>query len=230
MPGPYSTYFDNPFAALRMARPEFKAQAQYALRAVREAGLGAAFTPLLAKLETAIADFDEKLTSRQEPTEGDTAAYRQARKEWLGFVDDTLKDYVTPKLRKLPAYADFKPFGKSRLAGLSQPELLVQSQQLLALYGQHQAALSYPTLAAEAAAKLQAVADLDASRDTQEATASATILGLEADRAGIAKAQRRLKAQLELTFDDPAKVYSFFDFSKAKVNKSGKTKVVISPA
>ena len=48
----------------------------------------------------------------------------------------------------------------------------------------------------------------------------ALILAFEADRAATAKAQRRLKAQLELTFDDPAKVYSFFDFSQAALPKA----------
>ncbi|MCI1189576.1 hypothetical protein MON38_19305 [Hymenobacter sp. DH14] len=46
------------------------------------------------------------------------------------------------------------------------------------------------------------------------------------DRAAIARAQRRLKAQLELKFEDRENVYSFFDFPAAKVNKSGKVRVV----
>ena len=133
----YVTYFDNPFLSLRMARADYKAQAQYTLRAVRQAAPGAAFAPLLAELEAAIAGFDANLTERGQPTAAGTGAYQLARKAWLAFVDDTMKDYVTPRLRKLPAYADFKAFGKSRLAGLRQDELLVQSRQLLALYAQH---------------------------------------------------------------------------------------------
>lgn len=103
MKGAYATYFDNPFGALRMDRPAYKAQAEYSHRAVTEATPGAVFTPLLVALD--LAD----------------------------------------------------------------------------------------------------------------------------DRAAIAHAQRRLKAQLELTFDKAEKVYSFFDFSAAKVNKSGKVKVVVVP-
>ena len=229
MTGSYSTYFDNPFLALRMARPAFKEQAQHVARAVREAKPGAAFDPLLTALDTAIAGFDDKLTDRVEPTAADTEAYRRARKDWLSFVDDAMKDNITPKLRKLPVYADFKKFGKSRLSELDQANLLIQSQQLLDLYAEHQTAVGRPTLAAEAAAKLKAVADLDALRDKEDATTTTLILDLATDRAAIARAQRRLKAQLELTFDDPAKVYSFFDFSQATINKSGKVKVVISP-
>jgi hypothetical protein len=135
---------------------------------------------------------------------------------------------VTPKLRKLPVYADFKKFGKSRLSELAQADLLIQSQQLIDLYTEHQTAAARPTLAAEAAVKLKAVADADELRDKEAAAQDTLILGLEADRTAIAKAQRRLKAQLELTFDDPAKVYSFFDFGKATINKSGKVKVVSS--
>ena len=124
MQGAYSTYFDNLFLTLRMARPDYKAQAQYSLLAAREAALGAAFAPLLAELETAIAGFDENLSDRNQSTAGGTDAYHLARTEFLEFVDDTLKDYITPKLRKLPVYADFKKFGKSKMAALKQPELL----------------------------------------------------------------------------------------------------------
>lgn len=218
MKGAYSTYFDNLFLALRMKRPAYKAQAEYSLRAVREAGLGKTFDPLLADLETALAAFDENLASRNQSTAGGTEAYYRARAEWLAFVDDTLKDYVTPKLRKLPAYADFKKFGKSKLAALDQDELLTQSKALLELYAAQQHAL-YPTLAADARQKLQALTDVDESRDVQAAGTDDAILALADDRAAIARAQRRLKAQLELAFEDPAKVYSFFDFSAAKLPK-----------
>ena len=223
MQGAYSTYFDNLFLALRMARPDFKAQAQYSLLAAREAALGAAFTPLLAELETAIAGFDENLSDRNQSTAGGTDAFRLARTEWLTFVDDTMKDYVTPKLRKLPAYADFKKFGKSKLAALSQPKLLTESKALVALYRDHQAAL-YPTLGAEAKARYDALTAADETRDTQEATISDAMLALADDRAAIARAQHRLKAQLELTFEKPEKVYSFFDFSKAEYSRKTQKK------
>jgi hypothetical protein len=215
MEGPYSTYFTNLFLAVRMARPDYKAQALYCLRAIREAGLGLVFDPLLAALETATTDFDENLADSNESTAGGTDAYHQARTEWLAFVDDTMKDYVTPKLRKLPAYADFKKFGKSKLAALNQPKLLTESVALLNLYRDHQGQL-YPTLGAEAAAKLKALTDTDETRDTQEAGITDARLDLADDRAAIARAQRRLKAQLELTFDSEEKVYSFFDFSAAE--------------
>ena len=228
MQGAYSTYFDNLFLALRMARPDFKAQAQYALRAGHEAALGKTFDPLLADLETAINGFDENLADRNQSTAAGTDAYHQARTAWLTFVDDTMKDYVTPKLRKLPIYADFKQFGKSKLAGLAQPRLLTESKALLALYTAQQASL-YPTLGAEARKLYTALVASDETRDTQAATIGGAILDLADDRAGIARAQHRFKAQLELTFDKAEKVYSFFDFSKAKVNKSGKVKIVVVP-
>lgn len=219
MPGAYATYFDNPFLNLRMMRPEFKAQAQYALRAGRQAALAPAFAPLLAALETAIAGFDENLAERNEPTAGATGTYHEARTAWLEFVDDAMKDFVTSKLRKLPVYADFKKYGKSKLAALRQPELLTQSRDLLALYVAQQTALGQPTLAADAQAKLAAVAAADEARDLQDVGTTDAILALADDRAAIARAQRHFKAQLELAFEDPNKVYSFFDFSKARGNK-----------
>lgn len=230
MAQPYATYFENFFEALRMARPDYKAQAEYALRAGRQAQLAAVFNPLLADLEAAINGFDENLTDRQQPTQGNTEAYKTARKAWLAFVDDTMKDYITPKLRKLPVYADFKVFGKSKLAALKQDALLVDSQKLIKLYALHAAALAYPAVAADATARLAAVAALDETRDTADAATGTTILALADDRAAIARAERRFKAQLELTFDAPAKVYSFFDFSRAKLPKAKKTTDGTTPA
>ncbi|MDO7850750.1 hypothetical protein [Hymenobacter convexus] len=223
MKGPNSTYFENPFLTLSMARPAYKAQAAYSLRAGREASLGAAFTPLLAALETAINGFDENLTDGGQSTAGGTDAYHAARTAWLDFVGDTMLDYVTPKLRKLPVFADFKKFGKSKLKALDQGTLLTQSQTLLKLYHAQQAALKYPTLGAEADALYQALAAADETRDTQAATITDARLDLTADRRAIARAQRRLKAQLELAFEEPEKVYSFFDFSAAEsARKSAK--------
>ena len=218
MQGAYSTYFDNLFLSLRMARPAYKAQAQYSLRTLREAGLGAPFAPLLAALETAIAGFDENLSDRNQSTAGGTEAFHAARAKWLAFVDDTMKDHVTPKLRKLPVYADFKKFGKSRLAELNQPTLLARSKTLLDLYVSQQDAL-YPKLGADAQQLYDALDAADETRDNLDGDISEAQLALADDRAAIAHAQRRLKAQLELTFDQPEKVYRFFDFTKARGNK-----------
>ena len=223
MKGPYSTSFANPFQALTMARPAYKAQASYSLRTIREAALGAAFTPLLAALETAITGFDENLIDRNQSTAGGTEAFRTARTAWLEFVDDTMKDYVTPKLRKLPVYADFKKYIKSKLARRSQPRLLTDSKLLLALYGAEQAAL-YPTLVADAQQRYDALDAADETRDAQDGDITEAELALTDDRAAIARAQRRLKAQLELTLDDPAKVYSFFDFAASKAAKKSPPK------
>jgi hypothetical protein len=222
MAQPYFTYFETCFAALRMARPDYKEQARYTARAVRQANLGVAFEPLLNELDTATDSFDENLTDRQEPTQADTSTYHTARTKWLAFVEDTYIDFVKPKLRKLDVFADFKPFGKSKLAGLKQAQLLTKSQGLIKLYAAQGEAMGYPTLAANAQKLLQAVADADETRDEKDAATATTILDLADDRQAIARAQRRIKAQLELTFDEPEKVYSFFDFSAARGNKPGK--------
>lgn len=219
MATPYFDSFTNPFLALRMSRPAYKAQAAYCHAAIEAAKLGAAFTPLLAALATALAGFDENLVDRGQSTAGTTGSYHAARTAWLAFVEDTAIDYVKPKLRKLPAFADFQPYGKSRLKALRQPDLLVKSGELLQLYATHQKALSYPALHAEAAALLQAVAAADEQQDQQASTIDTARLALAGDRAAIAQAQRRLKAQLELKFDEPEKVYSFFDFSDSKAAK-----------
>ncbi len=222
----YFTYFENPFLALRMPRPAYKEQAQHTVRAVREANLGAALEALATALETETNGFDENLIERAAPTAGDTSAYHTARQAWLDFVEDTYIDFVKPKLRKLPVFADFRPFGKSKLDALDQAAIITKSDGLITLYTANQALMGYPTLAKDAQKKLKAMTDVDEIRDTKDAATDATILDLLGDRRAIALAQRRVKAQLELLFDDPAKVYSFFDFSAASVNKSGKVKVV----
>lgn len=224
MAAPYFDYFANPFLALRMSRPAYKAQASYCHTAIEQAKLGAAFQQLLSDLQKAVDGFDANLTERGQSTAGTTGTYHAARKAWLLFVDDMLKDYVTPKLRKLPVYADFKQYSKSRLAAYAQPKLVTESQELLKLYAAQQVALGYPTLVADAASALKAVQEADYSQDAQNSSIDTARLALAGDRAAIARAQHRLKAQLELTFDDAEKVYSFFDFSAAIISKPGKRK------
>lgn len=70
--------------------------------------------------------------------------------------------------------------------------------------------------------------DLNETGDKAAASTDAVILNRAADRAAIARAQRRFKAQLELTFEGPAKVYIFFGFSEAKLTKP-KAKASRSP-
>jgi hypothetical protein len=212
----YFSYFDNFFLYLRISRPNFKAAAEYTLTAGRAANLGAALTPYLDELAAALKGFDEKLTERTASTQGDTEAYRTARTAWLTFVDDTMKDLVTPKLRKLPAYADFKQYGKSRLRVLDQQELPVQSQALVKLYATHAKALGQPALATDAQNVLSRLTAVSEQRDQADAAISGAIVGLAQDWMAVARALRRIKAQLELQFDEAEKVYSFFDFTKVK--------------
>jgi hypothetical protein len=216
----YQTYFDNFFATLPMSRTNFKALGTGTLTTARQAGLGAEFAAHLTTLETALNGFNDNLTDADESTAGGTGAFRVARKAWLEFVDDTMKDYVTPRLRKLPVYADFKKYGKSKLAALDQPALLQDSKLLLDLYTQHAAALGQPTLPTEAQAAYQQLATADTARDTTGAAISEARVALSADWLTLARALYRLKAQLELTYDDPKQVYRFFDFSKT--NKSNR--------
>ncbi|TGE29884.1 hypothetical protein [Hymenobacter metallicola] len=216
----YQSYFDNFFATLPMSRTNFKALGAATHAAVQQADLGSDVTPHLTALQTALAGFDVNLTDAGESTAGGTEGFRAARKQWLAFVDDTMKDYVTPKLRKLPAYADFKKYGKSKLRALEQADLLQDSKLLLDLYTQHAAALSYPGLPAAAKAAYQQLTDADHSRSTAGAAKSQARVALSADWLKLARALRRLKAQLELRFEEPEQVYRFFDFGK--VNKSNR--------
>ena len=57
---------------------------------------------------------------------------------------------------------------------------------------------------------------------------NARVPGLADDHFAIAHAHCRLKTQPELWFDEPAKVYSFFDFTKARGSKPCKVKVVVA--
>lgn len=137
-------------------------------------------------------------------------------------------DHVTPKLRKLSVYADFKKYVKSKLKALDQPTLLTKSENLLKLYHDQQAAL-YPTLGADAQALYDALDTADETRDTQDSDIEDARLALADDRQAIARAQHRLKAQLELTFDDADKVYSFFDFSASKEARNARKKTEKNP-
>ena len=230
MATPYRNAFENFFRTLPISRVNYKALATYSHLTAQNAGLPAVFTPLLAALNTHVQAFDENLVERLDPTAGATAAFRTARKAWLAFVDDTMKDSVTPKLRKLPAYADFKKFAKTKLSGLTQDELLTESKALLALYIEHAAALGVPTLPVEAKAVYDALATTDTTRDAHAAALDDARLALVGDRHAIADDLFALKNQLHLHFrTDADKVYSFFDFSKVR-KYSVKPKKGDSPA
>ncbi len=217
MATPYRAEFDNFFSKLAISRVNYKALATYTLRTAQGAGLPATFGPTLAALEAHLTAFDENLTERLDPTAGTTAAFQQARKAWLAFVDDAMKDHVTPKLRKAAAYADFKQFGKTKLRNLPQGDLLVDSKALLALYTEHAAALGAPALAANAQAVYAALVAADTTRDTEAANLDTARLALAGDRDEIATDLFAVKCLLHLRFPhDPDKVYSFFDFSKVR--------------
>lgn len=225
----YQTYFDNFFATLPMSRVNFKQLGTTTLTRLREAKLGATFAPHETALQTALDGFDDNLTDADESTSGDTAAFRAARKEWLAFVDDTMKDYVTPKLRKLPVYADFKKYQKGKLGKLGQAELLQESKQLLGLYEEHATTMKYPDLPTDARQRYQQLTDAHEDRSGTEAGIDQARVALAADWLTLARALRRLKAQLELKFEEAAEVYRFFDFSATRVAKRpATTKVVAS--
>ncbi|GAA3936695.1 hypothetical protein [Hymenobacter algoricola] len=220
----YQSYFDNFFATLPMSRHNFKALGTSALTKGRKADLGAAFTSIFTELESALGGFDESLRDANESTSGDTLEFGAARAKWLDFVDDTMKDYVTPRLRKLPIYADFKKYTKTKLAGRDQTRLLDDSKLLLPLYTEHATALGSPTLAAEAQKAYQLLAKAQTTRSETEGGISQARIHLAADWQALARALRRFKAQLELKFDSPLEVYSFFDFGKANKYTTSKKK------
>ncbi|MCC3158744.1 hypothetical protein LJ737_15980 [Hymenobacter sp. 15J16-1T3B] len=212
----YSAYFANFFTTLPVSRVRFHALGTAVLTALGAAELPAAFDPHLAELQAALNAFDVDLAEAGPAPAGNSAAYRAARRDWLTFVDDTMKDYVTPHLRKQPAYADFMRHRKSRLAQLDHASLLRQSKQLLALYDVHHAALQYPALPADARAVFQQLTQADNARTITEAILDAARVSAAGDWQRLARALRRVKAQLELHFDEPAAVYRFFDFAPGR--------------
>ncbi|UOQ74507.1 hypothetical protein [Hymenobacter cellulosilyticus] len=210
----YQSYFDNFFATLPMSRTNFKALGTATHLAVKQADLGAEFSAHLTALQAALDGFDENLTGADESTAGDTEGFRAARTQWLEFVDDAMKDHVTPRLRKLPAYANFRKYSKSKLAVLEQADLLQDSKLLLDLYTAHASDLGQPGLPAAARAAYQQLVNAQESRGIADAAKSQARVALSADWLKLAQALRRLKAQLELRFEDPKEVYRFFDFGK----------------
>lgn len=230
---PYFSYFLNFFLTLVISRPNFRALAQYTRDALKGAGLGPLFDPFIQDLDTAIAGFDVNLIQREDPTAGDTEAFRQARAQWLHFVLEVQVKVVNPAMFGKTALKDFRKFTHGKLAALDQDELPILSDALVVLLGDHQAVLQplyaahFPTpagqqpqtLVAKATELVTSVRDADSARDQAFATVDTTIQNLAKDWVALARALNRAKAMLELTFDDPKDVYRFFDFSKAKTTK-----------
>ncbi|GAB2958603.1 hypothetical protein GCM10027048_27060 [Hymenobacter coalescens] len=213
----YPRYFDHFFATQRISRFRFRALGNYALTQLREANLSAAFAPHAAELQAALNGFEpDLLRGIAHAPAGGTTAFRVARKQWLAFVDDAMKDYVTPRLRKLPVYAEFRQYRKSRLRALDHTTLLLHSRTLLNLYESHQAALHAEDLCADAQRLFRRLAHADESRTIAEAISDQARMARSADWLALARALRRFKAQLELHFDDPAEVYRFFDLTAAQ--------------
>lgn len=234
---PYFSYFQNAFLTLDISRPNFRGLAQYTLDAVRQALTAGRFGPdhesLAAKLadnlETAISKFDTSLGQRNDPTAGDTEAFRQARQQWLDFVQAQQLQVVNPALFGKPALKDFRGLTHGKLGRLGQETLLTRSAALVVLYQTHAAALQplyalhnagQPPLADRAAALVQTMRAVQQMRNQELAEIDASIQLLAADWVAVALALRRIKGLLEMVFDTDHEVYVFFDFSKARSPKA----------
>ena len=239
-PPPYFSYFQNLFLTLVISRPNFRGVGQYTLDGVQQARtagrLGAEFDPLLLGLADGIAKFDTALGQRLDPTAGDTEAFRQARTQWLAFVQEQQIKVVNPALFGKSALKDFRKFTRGKLAALAQETLLTQSEALVKLYTDNAAALQplytvyNPPLTGQQPEKLAdrakalaaALRAADSTRDQGDQAIDTAITALAADWVALALALRRIKGMLEVVFDTDQEVYDFFDFSKAKPSKSSR--------
>ncbi|MBC7448903.1 MAG: hypothetical protein H7330_12675 [Hymenobacteraceae bacterium] len=239
-PPPYFSYFQNAFLTLVISRPNFRGLAQYTLDAVRQGRatgrLGAEFDPLVVGLTDAIARFDHNLLQRNDPTAGNTEAFRQARAAWLAFVLEQQERVVKGALFGQAALKDFRPLTHNKLRVLGQETLLTKSDVLVKLYADYAATLQplyavfnpplagepVVTLAKRAAALVKGLRAADSVRDQGDAQIHTSIKALATDWVALAVALRRVKGQLEVVFDTDQEVYDFFDFSKAKSPRSAR--------
>ncbi len=237
---PYFSYFQNLFLTLVISRPNFRGLGQYTLDGLRQARtasrIGAEFDPLLAGLADSLQKFDATLGERLDPTAGDTEAFRQARTQWLAFVQEQQLKVVNAALYGKPALKDFRRLTRGKLAAMPQETLLINSGALAALYADNAAALQplyavhnppvagqpAETLAARATRLAAALRAADSARDQGDQAIDTAITTLAADWVALALALRRVKGMLEVVFDTDQEVYDFFDFSKARASTTTK--------
>ena len=238
---PYFSLFANLFLTLVISRPNFRGLAQYTLDALRQARAagrisGPAFEALIQGLTDALAAFDDNLAERNDPTAGDTEAFRTARAAWLAWVQEQQIKVINPALFGKDALKDFRRLTRGKLGALNQETLMTQSEALVKLYTDSAAALQpryaleYPTPAGQPAVTMadraknlvKALRTADSARDTTDVVIDTSITDLKSDWTTLALALRRTKGLLEFTFDTDEEVYNFFDFSKARPTKTTK--------
>lgn len=222
----YRSSFDQLFLHLPISRSGFAQMGQHLYDGVSAAALGGEIPAALAQLQSALAGFDLNLTVRNTSTADDTEAQRRVRQAIATFVDDTLIDFVRPKLRRLPALKQFKGLTRTAFRRIPQQELLPQLDVFRALLAEHAGALGSPAPATQAAALLAEWAAATKGRTEGAQTIDDSILALSADWVLVAQAMRRLQLLLLLAFLDDAdggeaRAYSYFDFTGTR-SRAGK--------
>ena len=190
---------------------------------VSAGGFGGGFPAALTMLKTALGGFDVNLTVRGTSTADDTEAQRVVRKAIATFVDDTLIDFVRPKLRRLPALKQFKGLNRSLFRRLPHKDVPTQLDVFRALLVQHAGPLGSTVPAADAAALLLQWQEATRERTEGEQTIDDSITDLAEDWVKVAQAMRRIQLLLLLEFVEDAdggeaRAYSYFDFSGVRKN------------
>jgi hypothetical protein len=229
----YRSMFDQFFLSLPISRPGFATMGQKLYDGVNAAALGGAFPAALAGLKAALGGFDVKLTIRETSTADDTEAQRLVRKAIADFVDDTMIDFVKPKLRRLPALKQYKGLTRSAFRRLGHKEVQTQLDVFRALLADHAGPLGTTAPAEQAAALLVQWKNATKARTESEQTIDDSILDLAQDWVLVAQAMRRIQLLLLLEFLEDAdggeaRAYSYFDFSGTR-NKPRKPAKVDGP-
>lgn len=225
----YRSMFDQFFLTLPISREGFATMGQKLYDGVKAAGLGGAFPAALAKLKTALDGFDVNLTVRGTSTADDTEAQRLVRQAIATFVDDTLIDYVKPKLRRLPALKQFKGLTRSAFRRLEHKDVLTQLDIFKGLLTTHAGPLGSTEPATAAGALLTQWKNATKERTEGEQTIDDSIVALAGDWVLVAQAMRRIQLLLLLEFIEEADggeahAYSYFDFSGVRKNSTKRPK------
>lgn len=221
---PFRSYFGQFFLTLPISRTGFADLGRKAHDGVKAADLGSKFTAPLGRLNTALDGFDVNLTDRNTSRADDTEAQRLVRAAIVTFVDDTLIDFVNPKLRRLPALKQFKGLKKSAFRRLEHKDVNTQLGVFAGLLRTHAGALGTTDPADQADTLLKQWEKATRERTEGEQEVDDTILELAADWVAVARALREIQLLLLLDFlndadGGEARAYSFFDFGKTFQSK-----------
>ena len=213
----YAARFENFFANLRLNRAHFADMAAFTLQALRQDAANAAHQALAQALDVALTDYRVAHTGQLSgESQGATVTLAQALADFKDYVKKTERKVINPAYEPgSPDLLALFPQGRGGLTKKSQVEVEAAFTAFLDALDARPTVFTSP-VRTEGRAVLAALQAALRRADGMAKTADSQRLDLHDGREATCRALFRAYASLLLEFaDQPARVATFFDLSKA---------------